>query len=150
MVVVDFTNNATQILKAFAKYRTGMHFDQNEPDEKVCLDLHKKIIEANVFTAKDAEDLIRMSKTGTDAQLQFRNVAAHRMFGRIAVAYAEVFENVGCAFLRRLFQEVQDWSAVLQKVLRSAVEVGECDLGVDAEDVVDRAHDVLEADLTVD
>ncbi len=85
VVVVDFTNNAAKILKAFAKYRTGIHFDQNEPDEKVCLDLYKQIMDANVFTAKDAEDLIRMSKTGTDAQLQFLiNALRQRFLDRVS------------------------------------------------------------------
>ena len=39
---------------------------------------------------------------------------------------------------------------VVEEVLGAAVEVGEFYCEVDADDVVDRAHDVLEADLAVD
>jgi type I restriction enzyme R subunit len=71
VVVVDFTNNATKILQAFAKYRQGVQIAQNEPDEHLLLNQYKEILDAGVFTSSDAADLIEKSKTGTDAQLQF-------------------------------------------------------------------------------
>ena len=36
VVVVDFTNNAKAILKAFAKYRKGTPFEPDEPDQELC------------------------------------------------------------------------------------------------------------------
>ena len=36
VVVVDFTNNAKAILKAFAKYRKGTPFEPEEPDQELC------------------------------------------------------------------------------------------------------------------
>ena len=36
VVVVDFTNNAKEILKAFAKYRKGAPFEPEEPDQETC------------------------------------------------------------------------------------------------------------------
>jgi hypothetical protein len=36
VVVVDFTNNASAILKAFAKYRKGTPFVPDEPDPELC------------------------------------------------------------------------------------------------------------------
>ena len=36
VVVVDFTNNAAAILKAFAKYRKGTPFEPEEPDQELC------------------------------------------------------------------------------------------------------------------
>jgi type I restriction enzyme, R subunit len=59
VVVVDFTNNATQILKAFAKYRQGTPFEPEEPDQETCLRLHAEILAAGVFTQQDAADLLR-------------------------------------------------------------------------------------------
>ena len=72
VVVVDFTNNARQILKAFARYRKGTPFEPEEPDQETCLKLHAEILAAGVFTQKDAGDLLTLLKSGTDAQVQFQ------------------------------------------------------------------------------
>lgn len=71
VVVVDFTNNAQSILKAFAKYRKGTPFEPDEPDPELCVHLHAQILAAGVFTQKDAADLVTRLATGTDAQVQF-------------------------------------------------------------------------------
>ncbi len=70
VVVVDFTNNATAILKAFAKYRKGTPFEPEEPDPELCLKLHAEILATGVFTQKDAADLGKLLAVGTDAQVQ--------------------------------------------------------------------------------
>ena len=72
VVVVDFTNNAKQILKAFAKYRKGTPFEPDEPEKDLCPKLHANILAANIFTQKDAADLLKLIKTGTDAQVQYQ------------------------------------------------------------------------------
>jgi type I restriction enzyme, R subunit len=72
VVVVDFTNNAKQILKAFAKYRKGTPFEPEEPDQDTCPKLHTEILAAGVFTQKDAADVLALLKSGTDAQVQFQ------------------------------------------------------------------------------
>ena len=71
VVVVDFTNNAEAILKAFGKYRKGTPFEPEEPDHELCPKLHAEILAAGVFTQKDAGDLVKLLATGTDAQVQF-------------------------------------------------------------------------------
>jgi len=71
VVVVDFTNNAKAILKAFVKYRKGTPFEPEEPDQELCPKLHAEILAAGVFTQKDAANLARLLATGTDAQVQF-------------------------------------------------------------------------------
>jgi len=71
VVVVDFTNNAKAILKAFVKYRKGTPFEPEEPDQELCPKLHAEILAAGVFTQKDAADLAKLLATGTDAQVQF-------------------------------------------------------------------------------
>jgi type I restriction enzyme R subunit len=71
VVVVDFTNNARDILKAFAKYRKGTPFEPEEPDAELCLKLYAEILAAGVFTQKDAADFAKLSVAGTDAQVQF-------------------------------------------------------------------------------
>ncbi len=71
VVVVDFTNNAKAILKAFIKYRKGTPFEPEEPDQDLCPRLYAKILAAKVFTQKDAANIAKLLPTGTDAQVQF-------------------------------------------------------------------------------
>lgn len=70
VVVVDFTNNAKAILKAFAKYRKGTPFEPEEPDKEQCVKLYSEILAKGVFTQDDAGQLFRLIATGTDAQRQ--------------------------------------------------------------------------------
>jgi type I restriction enzyme R subunit len=71
VVVVDFTNNAGAILKAFAKYRKGTPFEPDEPDPALCTKLHTEILAAGMFTQADAGDFVKLVASGTDAQVQF-------------------------------------------------------------------------------
>ena len=80
VVVVDFTNNAKQILKAFAKYRKGTPFEPEEPDQETCPKLHAEILAAGIFTQKDAADVLTLLKSGTDAQVQFQVNALRTRF----------------------------------------------------------------------
>ena len=68
VVVVDFTNNARAILKAFNKYRHGSPHDPDEPDPQKCIELYDEIIAKGVFTQADAGavvELIKKNKGGT-------------------------------------------------------------------------------------
>jgi type I restriction enzyme R subunit len=71
VVVVDFTNNAAAILKAFQKYRKGTPFVPEEPDKDLCPKLYAEILAAGAFTQKDAADFVALAANGTDAQVQF-------------------------------------------------------------------------------
>lgn len=55
VVVVDFTNNAQAILKAFAKYRKGLPFDVEEPEKEQCIRFYKEILKVGVFASKMPE-----------------------------------------------------------------------------------------------
>ena len=71
VVVVDFTNNAKAILKAFVKYRKGTPYEPDEPDQELCPKLYAEILAAGVFAQNDANDFVKRLATGTDAQVQF-------------------------------------------------------------------------------
>jgi type I restriction enzyme R subunit len=71
VVVVDFTNNAREILKAFAKYRKGTPFPPGEPDENECVRLREEILSAGVFTQDDAKEIVRLLAANSDARVQF-------------------------------------------------------------------------------
>jgi len=80
VVVVDFTNNAAAILKAFQKYRKGTPFEPEEPDQDLCPRLYAEILAAGVFTQKDAANFLKLLTTGTDAQVQFQVNALRTRF----------------------------------------------------------------------
>jgi type I restriction enzyme R subunit len=85
VVIVDFTNNAAAILKAFQKYRKGTPFAPEEPDKDLCPKLYADILAAGVFTQKDADDFAKLVATGTDAQIQyFVNMLRSRFHADIA------------------------------------------------------------------
>lgn len=71
VVVVDFTNNAAAILKAFSKYRKDTPFEPEEPDPALCTRLYEEVLAAAVFTQADAHTFVTLMATGTDAQVQF-------------------------------------------------------------------------------
>jgi type I restriction enzyme R subunit len=69
--VVDFTNNAQAILKAFNKYRKGTPFEGGEPNEKQCVKYYEEIISRGVFNQDDARKVIELIAEKNDPQLQF-------------------------------------------------------------------------------
>ncbi len=85
VVVVDFTNNAAAILKAFQKYRKGTPFVPEDPDPKLCPQLYTDILAAGVFTQKDAADFAALAANSTDAQVQFFiNASRNRFQAKLA------------------------------------------------------------------
>ena len=100
VVVVDFTNNAKAILKAFTKYRKGTLFEPQEPDQALCLKLHAEVLAAGVFTQIDAADMGRLLGVGTDAQVQF-SVNALRI--RFQASVADIEERKAFVYLLAKF-----------------------------------------------
>jgi type I restriction enzyme R subunit len=70
VVVVDFTNNAKEIVKAFKKYRQGTPFDPDEPDKESCIRLYEDILSKKVFSQDDAKQIVSLVAAGNDAQAQ--------------------------------------------------------------------------------
>jgi len=70
VVVVDFTNNAKEIVKAFKKYRQGTPFDPDEPDKETCVRLYEDIIAKKIFTQSDAKQVVSLIAAGNDPQAQ--------------------------------------------------------------------------------
>jgi type I restriction enzyme R subunit len=80
VIVVDFTNNAAAILKAFQKYRKGTPFAPEEPDQDLCPRLYAEILATGVFTQEDTADFSKLVANGTDAQVQFFVAALRTRF----------------------------------------------------------------------
>lgn len=72
VVVVDFTNNAKAILKAFNKYRHGSPHDPDEPDPETCIELYDEIIAKGIFTQADAEAVVALIKKDEGGPLETR------------------------------------------------------------------------------
>ncbi len=70
VVVVDFTNNTTNIIKAFNKYRKGSPYETSEPNKEKVDKIYQSIIECSLFSDKDAADFIDLLKMGNDAVTQ--------------------------------------------------------------------------------
>lgn len=70
VVVVDFTNNAKAILRAFNKYRHGSPHEPDEPNPQKCLDLHEEILTVGLFNQEDAPPVVELIKANNDANLQ--------------------------------------------------------------------------------
>jgi type I restriction enzyme R subunit len=80
VVVVDFTNNAKGILKAFAKYRKGTPFEPGEPDVDECPRLHREIVDKRVFSVDDAAGFLQLVEKKSDAQIQARVAGLRTQF----------------------------------------------------------------------
>lgn len=84
VVIVDFTNNAGKILKAFAKYRKGTPFEAREPDKTLCTDIYQQILKKNIFSQRDAENGVSLIAEKNDAKRQYHaNVLRTRFRERI-------------------------------------------------------------------
>jgi len=103
VIVVDFTNNAAAILKAFQKYRKGTPFAPEEPDRDLCPRLYAEILGAGVFMQKDGAEFSKLVANGTDAQVQFF-VAALRT--RFQAKIADTEERKAFVYLLGRFVKV--------------------------------------------
>jgi len=70
VVVLDFTNNTANIVKAFNKYREGTPYQASEPDEQKVTRLYNEIIDRGLFTDTDASQFMSLLKEPDDAKTQ--------------------------------------------------------------------------------
>lgn len=70
VIVVDFTNNAKQILQAFKKYRPGIAFEPIEPVPSALESLYSAILGLGVFVQKDAARTVALIEGQDDAARQ--------------------------------------------------------------------------------
>ena len=70
VIVVDFTNNADAIFKAFNLYRKGSPYQPGEPDAHAADKLYDEILRAEVFQQADADEMVRRLDAADDASRQ--------------------------------------------------------------------------------
>ncbi|MBS1208782.1 MAG: putative Type restriction-modification system, site-specific deoxyribonuclease [Proteobacteria bacterium] len=111
VVVVDFTNNAHNIIKAFAKYRQGTPYEPSEPDEQQCVRLHQEILDAGVFTQEDARDFGLLLANKQDSAIQnavhlhrqhfqqtLQDAEARKSFVYLLAKFVKSFHFLRCFF----------------------------------------------------
>jgi len=57
--VLDFTNNTSEIFKAFNLHRTGSPYKESEPDKSSLDDVYSTVINKEVFSAKEISDYVK-------------------------------------------------------------------------------------------
>ena len=135
VVVVDFTNNATAIMKAFQKYRKGTPFSPQEPDKDLCPKLYNEILAVGVFTQKDAADFAKLVASGTDAQVQFFvNALRTRFLAQITdgedrkafvyllTRYVKVFHFLSCFF--SYAPELKEFATFAEYIGEQLIKIG--------------------------
>lgn len=70
VIVVDFTNNAGAIFKAFNLYRKGSPYQPGDPDAQAADKLYDEILRAEVFQQADADEMVRRLDDADDASRQ--------------------------------------------------------------------------------
>jgi type I restriction enzyme R subunit len=146
VIVVDFTNNAKAILKAFATYRKGTPFDPAEPKPELCTQLYNEIIGAGVFTQKDAAELVQIIATGTDAEAQYAasglrvrfqaNISSlenRKAFVLLLARFVKSFHFLSC-----FFTNFEDWLATTVQGLGADVTGAAAALPAGIMDTLDR------------
>jgi type I restriction enzyme R subunit len=62
VLVVDFTNNALDILKAFRSYRSGGAAEPKEPEASDCTDIYHELLARGTFTTGDVNEFELVSE----------------------------------------------------------------------------------------
>lgn len=78
--VIDFTNNATEIFKAFSKYRKGAKVRNTNPDPQELEALYNQIMVFNVFSQDMIDQYIETAQQGDDAMFSMLSATYRRQF----------------------------------------------------------------------
>jgi len=114
VIVVDFTNNAKEIVKAFKKYRQGTPFEPDEPDKGSCVRIYEEILSKKIFTQDDAKQVVSLVAAGNDAQAQsivaalrarfmerVKDFEEKKAFVYLLARYVKTFHFLHCFFSYR-------------------------------------------------
>jgi type I restriction enzyme R subunit len=135
VVVVDFTNNAQAILRAFAKYRKGTPYEPSDPDEQQCVKLYQEALAAGVFTQDDALGLLKLIQAGHDADVQTAihalrnlfqekivNLEQRKAFVYLLARFVKSFHFLTCFFTYPL--EIRDFALFAEMVGPQLIKEG--------------------------
>jgi type I restriction enzyme R subunit len=70
VIVLDFTNNTDNIIKAFNKYRKGTPYETITPSKEKVISIYQEIIDCGLLTDIDAQQLLKLLAEGNDGNTQ--------------------------------------------------------------------------------
>lgn len=135
VIVVDFTNNARAILKAFAKYRKGTPYEPGEPDQEECLRLFQEILSVGLFDQDDARSLLALIEAENDPDAQamvktlrerfngrFAETEPRKAFVHLLARFVRSFYFLSCFF--NYEKEVQEFAGFAEFIGPQLIKAG--------------------------
>ena len=92
ILVVDFTNNSSNIFEAFNKHRKGSPYIEKEPNKDVLPDLYKEILAKEVFTDQEIENYINTYMYAED-EARKRNATPDAVLSNLNQDYRTIFRT---------------------------------------------------------
>lgn len=92
ILVVDFTNNSTEIFAAFNKYRAGSPFKEKEPNKEILVELYREIRDFGAFNEEDIELYIN-AYLDAEEEARKRNSTADAILSDLDQQYRAMFKQ---------------------------------------------------------
>lgn len=92
IMVVDFTNNSTNIFEAFNKHRKGTPYKETEPKKDVLEAVYREIIDMNVFSNIEINNYIN-AYVDAENEAKKRNSTADALLSNINQDYRKLFKT---------------------------------------------------------
>jgi type I restriction enzyme R subunit len=92
IMVVDFTNNSTNIFEAFNKHRKGTPYKEEEPNKEVLQQVYDQVFEAEVFSEREVDQYIQ-AYIKAEEEAKKRESTADAILSNLNQEYREQFRN---------------------------------------------------------
>jgi type I restriction enzyme R subunit len=92
ILVVDFTNNSTNIFEAFNKHRKGTPYKESEPKKELLQQVYDAIDELEVFSEDEIETYIK-AYVEAETEAKKGESTADALLSNINQNYREIFKN---------------------------------------------------------
>jgi type I restriction enzyme R subunit len=92
ILVVDFTNNSSNIFEAFNKHRKGSPYKEKEPNVEVLNNLYNKILSCEVFKETEIQSYIN-AYMEAEEEARKRNSTADAILSNINQEYRTIFKT---------------------------------------------------------
>ncbi|MDZ7690747.1 MAG: DEAD/DEAH box helicase family protein [Balneolaceae bacterium] len=92
ILVVDFTNNASEIFEAFNKHRKGSPYKHQEPDPQVLQEVYDEVYSFEVFSKEQIENYIEQYRE-TEEKAKKGDSSADTVLSNLNQEFREVFKT---------------------------------------------------------
>ena len=109
ILVVDFTNNTSQIFEAFNKHRKGSPFKEREPNENILKEIYQAVIDSKIYTINEIDEYIKAYITA-EKQARERKSEADTQLSKINVQYRKI-----CNDKLKTIEEIKKFTSLLNR-----------------------------------